>query len=94
MFCPAHFFIFITLNALMNKQRRNKLRDISDRLGSIMEEIEMVKDEEQDAYDNLPDGIRESDKGDQLADNVGELEDVINTLDSDVIDKIETIAAC
>jgi hypothetical protein len=51
-------------------------------------------DEEQDAYDNLPDGLREADRGEQLADNVSELQGVIDSLDSDVIDKIDAIAAC
>ena len=78
----------------MNKQRRSKLRSINDRLSTIKDEIEAVMDEEQDAYDNLPDGLRDSDKGDLLADNVGELQEVINTIENDVIDKIDAIAAC
>lgn len=78
----------------MNKKRRSVLRGIIDRLYPIKDEIEAVMDEEQDAYDNLPDGLRESDMGEQLADNVSELQGVIDSLDSDVIDKIDTIAAC
>ena len=78
----------------MNKQRRSTLRSINDRLSTIKDEIEAVMDEEQDAYDNLPDGLRDSDKGDLLADNVGELQEVINTIENDVIDKIDAIAAC
>ena len=70
------------------------LRDISDRLGSIRNEIETVMDEEQDAYDNLPDGIRDGSQGDLMADNVSELQGVIDTIDNDVIDKIDAIAAC
>lgn len=69
------------------------LRDINDRLSSIRDEIETVMDEEQEAYDNLPDGLRESDKGDQMADNVSELQGVIDTIENDVIDKIDSIAA-
>lgn len=78
----------------MNKQRRSVLREIIDRLYPIKDEIEAVMDEEQDAYDNLPDGIRESDRGETMADNVSELQDVIDSLDSDVIDKLDAIAAC
>lgn len=69
------------------------LRNINDRLSSIRDEIETVMDEEQEAYDNLPDGLRESDKGDQMADNVSELQGVIDTIENDVIDKIDSIAA-
>ena len=78
----------------MNKQRRSVLREIIDRLYPIKDEIEAVMDEEQEAYDNLPDGIRDGDRGEQLADNVSELQGVIDSLDSDVIDKLDTIAAC
>lgn len=78
----------------MNKQRRSVLRNIIDRLNPIKDEIETVMDDEQDAYDNLPDGLRESDRGEQMADNVSELQGVINTLENDVIDKIDSIAAC
>lgn len=70
------------------------LRNIIDRLNPIKDEIETVMDDEQDAYDNLPDGLRESDRGEQMADNVSELQGVINTLENDVIDKIDSIAAC
>jgi len=77
----------------MNKKRRSVLRNINDRLSSIRDEIETVMDEEQEAYDNLPDGLRESDKGDQMADNVSELQGVIDTIENDVIDKIDSIAA-
>jgi hypothetical protein len=78
----------------MNKKRRSVLREINERLSSIRDEIETVMDEEQDAYDNLPDGLREADRGETMADNVSELQGVIDTLDSDVIDKIDAIAAC
>ena len=77
----------------MNKKRRSVLRNINDRLSSIRDEIETVMDEEQEAYDNLPDGLRESDKGDQMADNVSELQGVIDTIENDVIDKIDSSAA-
>lgn len=78
----------------MNKQRRSTLRAINERLSTIKDEIETVMDDEQEAYDNLPDGIRDGDRGEQMADNVSELQGVIDTLESDVIDKLDTIAAC
>ena len=78
----------------MNKQRRSTLRAINERISTIKDEIETVMDDEQEAYDNLPDGIRDGDRGEQMADNVSELQRVIDSLESDVIDKIDTIAAC
>jgi len=92
--CAEVTFLFHLISIRMNKKRRSVLREINERLSSIRDEIETVMDEEQDAYDNLPDGLREADRGEQLADNVSELQGVIDTLDSDVIDKIDAIAAC
>ena len=77
----------------MNKERRSVLRNISERLGSIRDEIETVMDDEQDAYYNLPDSIQASDRGYQMQDNVNDLQGVIETIDNDVIDKLDSIAA-
>ena len=70
------------------------LRDISSRLGSIRDEIETVKDEEEEAYYNLPDSIQGGDRGYQMQDNVNDLQEVIDAIENDVIDKIDAIAAC
>lgn len=70
------------------------LRGIIDRLYPIKDEIEAVMDEEEEAYDNLPDGLRETDRGEQMAENVSELQGVIESLENDVIDILDTIAAC
>lgn len=78
----------------MNKQRRSVLRDLIDRLNPIRDELESVKDEEQDAYDNLPDGLRDGMRGEMMAENVDGLQEAIDALENDVIDKIDAIAAC
>lgn len=77
----------------MNKQRRSVLRDINGRLNSIRDEIEAVRDEEEEAYYNLPDGIRDGDRGYQMQDGINDLQEVIDTIENDVIDKIDAIAA-
>lgn len=38
----------------MNKSRRKRIQDIKDKLLDLLAEIEEIKDEEQEAYDNLP----------------------------------------
>ena len=77
----------------MNKQRRKVLRDICERLDAIRDEVEGVKDEEEAAYDNLPDGLRDGIRGTIMAENVDSLQDAIDGL-NDVYDKIDTAAAC
>ena len=69
------------------------MRDICERLESIRDEVEGVKDEEEAAYDNLPDGLRDGIRGTIMAENVDSLQDAIDGL-NDVYDKIDTAAAC
>lgn len=47
----------------MNKQNRNKLSALQQRLEEIYSELETLRDEEQEKYDNMPDGLRDGDKG-------------------------------
>lgn len=77
----------------MNKQRRKKLRDICERLDAIRDEVECVKDEEEAAYDNLPDGLRDGVQGTLMSENVDNLQEAIDGLE-EVYDKIDTAAAC
>ncbi len=47
----------------MNKQRRLLIADIKVRLNDLKEEIDDIRQEESDAYENLPEGIQESERG-------------------------------
>ena len=38
----------------MNKDRRKQLEDVKDSLDEIIASLNDIKDEEQDAYDNMP----------------------------------------
>ena len=38
----------------MNKDRRKQLEDVRDSLDEIISSLNDIKDEEQDAYDNMP----------------------------------------
>ena len=57
----------------MNKQRRKELSEACTLLCSAQESIERakevvdgVRDYEEEAYDNLPEGLQESDKGQDI----------------------------
>lgn len=73
----------------MNKKRRASIRKIHDKLSELMESIEQLKYEEQEAFDNLPDSVKESDRGSvmiEAADNLdyasGSIEDAIAQLEA------------
>lgn len=75
---------------IMNKQRRKELERIADLLSECMSGLESVKEEEQEAYDNLPGGIQYSERGEAMQENVDDLDYVISDLDS-VISSINEI---
>lgn len=75
----------------MNKSRRQELKLTISELEEIQTRIEMVKDEESDAFENLPDGLKYSEKGEKMSENVETLNDVYDSI-FDMIDSInETI---
>ena len=43
----------------MNKDRRERIQNIIDQLTDLETEIEKIQDEEQEAYDNLPESLQE-----------------------------------
>lgn len=80
----------------MNKQRRNSLNALQDRIAAlglddlhstireIIEELESLRDEEQDAFDNLPESLQQGERGQDMEAGI----DNINT----ALDALETLA--
>lgn len=75
----------------MNKERRKRLNEIESKLTDLMEEIESIKCEEDDAFYNLPESIQKSERGEAMEEASAYLDDVINYI-SEAIDAIETAA--
>lgn len=74
----------------MNKERRKTLQGIIDELESQKENIETLQEEEQEAYDNLPESIQASDRGDAMCENADGLADAASDLE-DVISVLQEI---
>lgn len=67
----------------MNKQRRKKISEIIEKLEDIVVELEELASEERDAYDNLPESIQYSERGeamDAAADELGEVSGEVTDL--------------
>lgn len=73
----------------MNKERRSRINQIISELESLKYDIENVVEEEQEAYDNLPESIQYSKRGESMSDNVSDLEDAANDIISTLQDIIE-----
>lgn len=74
----------------MNNARRKELKKITFLLGNIRFMIDSVKDAEEEAYYNLPEGIQESDRGMTMEDNVNSLETISDDIDN-IISDIESL---
>lgn len=71
----------------MNKERRKELNKAIKLLEEAQEIIACVMDEEQEAYDNLPEGIQSSEKGEEMDENVSDMDNCGDTI-QDVIDDL------
>lgn len=73
----------------MNAERRkrinaikNQIEPLVSQLGvDIREELEAIRDEEQEAYDNLPEQFQEGEKGEAMQEAIERLEEVIGMLE-------------
>jgi len=72
----------------MNNERRKVLNLISGKIETMKEELESlrdlldaVKDEEQEAFDNLPEGLQQADRGQAMEAAVEKLQEVYDAAD-------------
>ncbi len=86
----------------MNNERRKRIYDIRNQIEllsattttlraqmeAIQEAIESVRDDEQEAYDNLPESLQEGDKGSAMQAAIEQLDDGHQAL-SDIMEAFE-----
>ena len=73
----------------MNKQRRAIINRIINTLYELRSDVETVQDEEQTAFDNLPESMQESAKGEAMQDNADSLSDALDMID-EAIESLES----
>lgn len=79
----------------MNNERRKEIKKIIDKLyplidmevlvkqTDIIKDIEYVMDQEQDAFDNLPEGFQCSWRGEKMEEAIDWMQDAIDELEDD-----------
>ena len=74
----------------MNKQRRKKLAEASALIAQAQGIIEEVKDEEEEARENMPESLQDSEKGEQMQDYIDCLDEAYGQCDDlmSIIDEI------
>lgn len=65
----------------MNKQRRKYIATALVYLEHALDIIETAKNEEEDAFYNLPEGIQESERGEQMEEYISTLEEIFDNIE-------------
>lgn len=68
----------------MNKARRRTLRQVTETLGEMVAVVEEIAGEEQDAFDNLPEGIQYSDRGERIGAAAERLNELVDELEGTI----------
>ena len=76
----------------MNKPRRKALEKIAETLNELYEELESLRDEEQDYMDNMPENLQGSERYEAAENAVGYMDDALDRL-GDTISSIEEATA-
>lgn len=74
----------------MNKNRRKEIESIIEELENLGSRIEAVKEEEDNAFDNMPESLQYSEKGELMEQNVEDLDEAFNSL-SEVVEELQEI---
>ncbi len=66
----------------MNNTRRKAIMKIAERLEELKTDFELLRDEEQEAFDNMPESIQESERGEHIESIIYNMDDVLESLES------------
>ena len=74
----------------MNKARRKRLGEAFDLIGTAQDILRCVREEEQEAYENLPDSFRDGEKGEEMQNYMEMIDEAEGYLDdaNSVIEQI------
>lgn len=68
----------------MNNTRRKELCTIIQKIEVILNDLEQVRDEEQDCFDNLPEGIADSERGEKFEECIDNLDSAISSIEESI----------
>jgi len=63
----------------MNNERRKEIQKLIDRCIDLKNDVELIRDEEQEYFDNMPESIQAGDKGERAQTAVDALEAAIGS---------------
>ena len=66
----------------MNKNRRDRLAKLSAQISDIMEKLEELRDEEQEAFENLPESLYSCKLGETMQTTISAIDDALSSLEN------------
>ena len=72
----------------MNNARRKALNSIIERLENLQTDLQDIQAEEQEAFDNLPEGLQASERGEAMETAIDNLEEAVSMFD-DLVELIQ-----
>ena len=66
----------------MNKNSRDRLAKLSAQISDIMEKLEELRDEEQEAFENLPESLNSSKLGETMQTTISAIDDALSSLEN------------
>lgn len=68
----------------MNAKRRKELEKVIALIEEAKNQLEALKEEEQEAFDNMPEGLQYSEKGERMEEVISYLDDAFSELESSI----------
>lgn len=66
----------------MNAGRRKRIDALLDRLRDLTKEFQAILEEEQESFDNMPEGLQGSERGAVVEEAIEHLEQVVDALET------------
>jgi hypothetical protein len=80
------FNIFTPQNKfnIMNNTRRKQIQKCIDQIENIKETLTLLQEEEQEAFENLPEGIQDSDRGSIMEQSADAIDNSLDLLEQSI----------
>lgn len=66
----------------MNKSQRKQLEELLDKITELQEQVEFIRNEEQEKLDNMPENLQGGERYSQMENAISCLDDAVSNLQS------------
>lgn len=66
----------------MNKKRRKEFYDVSSILDDAIDRLEEIRNDEEDSFDSMPEGLQYSSRGDSMQKAMSEIDNIIKNIEN------------